>query len=44
MIETGKIAPEKLIGRCISLEEAIASLTTMDKSTATGLSIITQLG
>ena len=42
MIAAGKIAPDKLIGRRISLQEGIDALTGMDKSDATGMSVITE--
>lgn len=41
MIQTGKIAPDKLIGRRITLRDGIGALTMMDKSDTTGLSVIT---
>ncbi|MCT7377158.1 zinc-dependent alcohol dehydrogenase family protein [Chelativorans salis] len=44
MIETGKIAPGKLIGRGISIVDGIEALTTMDKSDAVGMSVITRFG
>lgn len=40
MIETGKIAPQKLIGRKIALAEAIPALTAMDGSRDIGISVI----
>lgn len=40
MIETGKIAPQKLIGRKISLADAIPALTAMDGSRDIGISVI----
>ncbi|HKI78154.1 MAG TPA: zinc-dependent alcohol dehydrogenase family protein [Ignavibacteriaceae bacterium] len=40
MITEGKLHPEKLIGKKISLEESIAELIGMDKYTGTGVSII----
>lgn len=42
MIATGKIAPGKLIGRRITLREGIDALTAMDRSDATGMSVITE--
>ncbi|MCO5156420.1 MAG: zinc-dependent alcohol dehydrogenase family protein [Aquamicrobium sp.] len=44
MIEAGRIAPQKLIGRRIGLEEGIRALTTMDRSDAIGMSVITSFG
>lgn len=43
MIRSGALAPEKLIGRHISLEEAIPALINMDKSNDLGISVITNL-
>ena len=40
MIESGKLAPEKLIGRHISLTEAAAALPAMDSFQESGISII----
>lgn len=40
MIEAGKIQPQKLIGRRVSLEEGIPILTSMDKSRDIGISVI----
>jgi alcohol dehydrogenase len=42
MLAAGKIAPQKLIGRRISLEEAVPALMTLDKAEGTGISVITQ--
>ena len=42
MIATGKIAPDKLIRRRITLREGIDALTAMDRSDATGMSVITE--
>lgn len=44
MIEVGQIAPGKLIGRRISLDEGIEALVTMDKSDTLGMSVITHFG
>ncbi|MFM2280939.1 MAG: hypothetical protein RLZZ444_3170 [Pseudomonadota bacterium] len=41
MLETGKIAPQKLIGRHISLSEAVDGLVNLDKATDIGISVIT---
>jgi len=41
MIQAGRIAPDKLIGRRIILRDGIDALTMMDKSDATGMSVIT---
>lgn len=42
MLQTGKLAPEKLIGKTISLEQSIAALMGMDKFEATGVTVITE--
>lgn len=42
MMEAGKLKPEKLIGRHITLEEAVPALMAMDRATETGISVITQ--
>jgi len=42
MVTTGKIAPQKLIGRRIALEEAIPGLMTLDRAEGVGISVITQ--
>ncbi len=42
MLATGKLAPQKLIGREISLEEAVPALMAMDTSTDLGISVITR--
>ncbi len=42
MIQAGRIAPDKLIGRRITLRDGIDALTMMDKSDATGMSVITK--
>jgi alcohol dehydrogenase len=41
MIETGKLQPEKLIGRTLSLAEAPQALMDMDRFTGAGIGIIT---
>ncbi|MNL60996.1 hypothetical protein D3C87_1848620 [compost metagenome] len=40
MIESGKLAPEKLIGRHITLSDAITALPAMDRFQESGISII----
>jgi len=40
MIETGKIAPQKLIGKHVSLQEAVPLLATLDRATDIGISVI----
>lgn len=42
MIESGKLTPERLIGRTISLEESIDGLVNMNDFEATGVTIITR--
>lgn len=41
MIETGKLQPEKLIGKTLTLAEAPEALMNMDRFEGTGISIIT---
>ena len=43
MIEAGKLAPDKLIGRRIGLEESIEALTGMDQVTSPGIAVVTEL-
>lgn len=40
MLAAGRIAPQKLIGRHISLEEAVPALMAMDRSPDIGISVI----
>ena len=40
MIAAGKLHPEKLIGRTISLEDGIAELVVMDHYAQTGVTVI----
>ncbi|MGO4572974.1 zinc-dependent alcohol dehydrogenase family protein [Microvirga sp. 2TAF3] len=42
MIETGKLMPQKLIGKEISLDDAPAALMNMDRFEGTGISVITR--
>ena len=42
MIETGKLAPEKLIGRTITPEHFIEALVNMDKFEVTGVTVVTE--
>lgn len=42
MMETGALKPEKLIGREISLEDAVPALMAMDGAAETGISVITR--
>lgn len=41
MIRTGKLAPEKLVGRKISLSESIEALVNMDKFPSAGVTVVT---
>jgi len=41
MLKTGKMKPQQLISKRISLEEAIPGLMTMDKAETPGISVIT---
>ncbi len=40
MIETGKLRPDKLIGKTISLEESLEALVNMDNFSDTGVTVI----
>jgi alcohol dehydrogenase len=42
MIEAGKLKPEKLIGRTITLEQAIDALVQMDKFEVAGVTVVTE--
>jgi len=42
MIQSGKLAPEKLIGKTISLEQSIAALMDMDRYASVGVTVITE--
>ena len=42
MMETGKLKPERLIGREISLDDAVPALVGMDRATDIGISVITR--
>ena len=42
MMETGRLRPERLIGREISLEEAVPALIGMDRASDLGISVITR--
>lgn len=44
MIAAGKLQPQKLINRKVGLEEAIDLLIGMDRSTETGINVITDFG
>jgi alcohol dehydrogenase len=40
MIESGKLSPEKLIGKTITLEESITALMDMNSFSNTGVIVI----
>lgn len=42
MLQSGKLAPEKLIGNTINLEQSIDALMSMDKFEGTGVTVITE--
>lgn len=42
MIESGKLAPEKLIGKRITLEQSIDALMNMDKFEGAGVTVVTE--
>ena len=42
MIRDGRLAPEKLIGRLISLEESIDALVSMNAFATPGVTVITE--
>lgn len=42
MLEQGKLAPQKLIGKRIALDEAPAALMAMDRFEGTGISVVTR--
>lgn len=42
MIQSGKLAPEKLIGKRITLEQSIGALMNMDKFEGAGVTVVTQ--
>jgi alcohol dehydrogenase len=44
MIRSGRLHPEKLIGRTVDLEEGIEELTTMDRFGQTGVTVIDRFG
>ena len=41
LMTSGKLSPEKLIGKRISLKQSIEALTTMDTATGVGVTVIT---
>ena len=42
MIEAGKLKPERLIGRAITLEQSIDALVNMDKFEVAGVTVVTE--
>lgn len=42
MIEAGKLKPERLIGRTITLEQSIEALVNMDKFEVAGVTVVTE--
>jgi alcohol dehydrogenase len=42
MIQSDKLAPEKLIGRRITLEESVQALINMDKFEGVGVTVVTE--
>ena len=40
MIQAGKLSPEKLVGKTISLDESLTELTNMDSFDGTGITVI----
>jgi alcohol dehydrogenase len=42
MIEAGKLQPERLIGRTITLEQSVDALVNMDKFEVAGLNVVTE--
>lgn len=42
MVRTGKLKPDRLVGREISLEQSIEALTTMDRFEGIGATVVTQ--
>lgn len=42
MIRSGKLSPQKLVGKTISLEQSIAALMNMDKFEAAGVTVVTE--
>jgi alcohol dehydrogenase len=42
MIHSGKLAPDKLVGKTISLEQSIDALVNMDRFETAGVTVVTQ--
>jgi alcohol dehydrogenase len=42
MIDAGNLAPERLVGKTISLEESIPALMSMNDFDTTGVTVITR--
>jgi len=43
MIQSGKLAPSRLVSKTISLSQSIEALMNMDKFEGTGVTVITKL-
>jgi alcohol dehydrogenase len=42
MIKIGKLFPDKLIGKCVTLEQSLIELVNMDKFNKVGVTVINQ--
>ncbi|WAJ37363.1 zinc-dependent alcohol dehydrogenase family protein [Pseudomonas sp. GOM7] len=42
MMRSGKLAPERLIGQTISLEQSVAALMAMERSSVAGVTVVTE--
>lgn len=42
MMQSGNLAPEKLIGQTISLEQSVAALMAMERSSVAGVTVVTE--
>ena len=42
MVQSGKLSPEKLIGKTISLEQSVAALMNMDRFETAGVTVVTE--
>jgi alcohol dehydrogenase len=43
MIESGRLRPERLLGRTITLEQSVEALTGMDHGGGPGVTVVTEL-
>jgi alcohol dehydrogenase len=41
MIESGRLRPERLLGRTITLEQSVRALTTMEHDSGPGVTVVT---